>query len=274
MRIRLAPLVATIVLVVAVAAGVAAPLVTSDQPWFPKQWEPRVAPIAASVARLRGLEFRHPVPVRFLSPADFEKQIAGEPASTGAVQRAELDRTTSILRALGLLGGDVDLASSIDTARRAGTLALYSFTRKEVLVRGSTIDAAHRVTIAHELTHVLQDQHFDLGKLEKRAHYSESGDTSAFTALVEGDAVRIERKYLLQLPKAELREYQTQDRAERQRAGRESRDVPDVLQFELGAPYEFGPATISMLEKSGGNAAVDRALTGPTPNSRLFIEPA
>ena len=36
-------------------------------------------------------------------------------------------------------------------------------------MRGTTLDVEHRVTIAHELTHVLQDQHFDLPKLQKQA---------------------------------------------------------------------------------------------------------
>ena len=47
-------------------------------------------------------------------------------------------------------------------------LAFYDPDAKEVVIRGGTkfLDVPHRVVLAHELTHVLQDQHFDLNRLE------------------------------------------------------------------------------------------------------------
>ena len=46
--------------------------------------------------------------------------------------------------------------------------------------------------LAHELTHVLQDQHFDLNKLRTDAA---AGADLAVLSLIEGDAVSIENEY-------------------------------------------------------------------------------
>ena len=46
-----------------------------------------------------------------------------------------------------------------------GTLAYYDPSGEQVFVRGTELTPAVRVTLAHELAHVLQDQHFDLERL-------------------------------------------------------------------------------------------------------------
>ena len=258
--------------VVVVGAGLVA-ATGSTSPWFPKQWDPRVAPIAAEVARLRGLDFEHPVSVRFLSPAEFEKEVSSDPRSLSHDARAEIDRQAADFRALGLINGNVDLAKALNTTSQSGTLAFYSYIHKNIVVRGTTLDAEHRVTLAHELTHVLQDQHFDLTKLYNRADKSTTGDTGAFLALVEGDAVRVEDLYKQSLSTAEQHEYDREYAAEGERVKKEAVGVPDVIQFLFGAPYEFGPATPTVLADGGGHAAIDAALTGPVPSTVVFIQP-
>jgi hypothetical protein len=268
-----ARIIASIVFAVVVLAAIAVPIVSSASPLYPSKWDPRVAPLTSVVEKLRGLKFEHPVPVRFLPPAQFEKEVGGDASDLSAAGRAEIENTGAVLRALGLIDGGVDLAQASSQARKSGALALYSFERKEILVRGATLDASHRVTLAHELTHVLQDQHLDLTKLENRAAKSDTGDADAFTALVEGDAVRIEDKYHDSLSKAEQQQYDKQQQAESNRFDASTKNVPEIVSFLMSAPYTFGPATIEVLDATGGNAAVDRAISGPTPNSMLYIEP-
>ena len=268
--------VAVVIVVVVLVAGVAGVFATrrDGKQHFPKQWDPRVAPIAASVAKLRGLRFEHPVAVHFLGAKAFKKELGYDQRDTSESDKEELAREAGVLRAVGLLAGNVDLAKAVGTAGRSGTLAFYSFKTKEIVVRGSTLDAAHRVTLAHELTHVLQDQHFDLAKLHKRAADSDTGDESAFLALVEGDAVRIEDKYKARLSKADRHAYDQQQRAEDKRVTSETKAVPDIVTLLFSAPYELGPPTLSILEHTGGNRAIDEALQGPVPSSRVYILPA
>ena len=85
-----------------------------------------------------------------------------------------------------------------------------------MVIRGKNLaDVATRVTVVHELTHALQDQHFDLNKLTDAT--KTSGADTALTALIEGDAVRVENKYVDALSKADQNAY---DKTLQQRTGR------------------------------------------------------
>jgi hypothetical protein len=266
---RSAAIIVLIAVLALAGAGVFAST-SSARSFFPKQWDPSVAPIAAEVARLRGLDFEHPVAIRYLAPKDFEKQI-GDDAQPAADDRVEIQREEAVFRSLGFIGGKVDLLKEAQTQTTSDTLAYYQPSSQEIFVRGTTLDVEHRVTVAHELTHVLQDQHFDLQKLQQRADDSKATDGSGLKGLIEGDAVRIQQDYLKQLSSADRAEYQREDSAEGDRVGDETSSVPDILQVLDGAPYEFGPDTVRVLAASGGNRAVDDALTGEPPSSRVFV---
>ncbi|HEY5173833.1 MAG TPA: hypothetical protein VIK54_19060 [Acidimicrobiia bacterium] len=257
--------------VLSVTAGAVLIARSSGRSWFPTSWDARVAPIAAEVAHLRGLDFQHPVPIRYLAPNDFQKQL-GDENNPSSADRAEALREESLFRALGFIGGNVDLLRGFDTAQSSETLAFYDPDRKEIIVRGSTLDVAHQVTIAHELTHVLQDQHFNLPKLQQRASDSDSGDASAFKGLIEGDAVRIEDDYLKQLSSADRKDYDRENNAEGARIGKETASVPEIVDLLSGAPYDLGLSTVEVLQESGGNAAVNDAITGPVPSTEVFVE--
>src|SRR5690242_19694774 len=49
-----------------------------DGPSYPSAWDSRVAPYVKVAERQRGLYFKHPVTVRFLPPAAFEKTVTTE----------------------------------------------------------------------------------------------------------------------------------------------------------------------------------------------------
>jgi len=273
-RYRLAGIVALLVLLGALAT-LGALTANQSSSWFPKQWDPRIAPITATVSRVRGLDFKHPVPVRFLPADKFAKEVGGAGSTPSSSERADTARLGAELRALGLLGGRVDFAQATSTANGAGVLAFYNPDHKEIVVRGSTLDVAHQVTIAHELTHVLQDQNFDLSKLQKRAADSPTADSDAFQALVEGDAVRVQDLFVKSLSVADQQEYARENETDARRIQREEgAKVPAIVDTLFSAPYVLGSATAEVLAATGGNNAINRALTGPSPFSRLFVAPA
>ncbi len=262
--------IAVFAAVLLVSAGTVYVGAGATRSWYPSRWDKQVAPIAAEVARLRGLDFVHPVAIHYLAPAAFERQLGGDNASSDV--RAEVEREEAEFRALGFIDGKVDLLQAFGTSQSSGTLAYYDEDKREIFVRGTTLDVAHRVTLAHELTHVLQDQHFNLTKLHIQAAQSDTGDPSAFKALVEGDAVRIQQAYLKQLSKADQQAYAREDDAEGARVKKETTSVPDIVDLLGSAPYLFGKSTVSVLNATDGNQGVDDALTGPTPSSSVFVE--
>jgi hypothetical protein len=211
------------------------------------------------------------VQVRYLEAKDFEK-LLGAGGDVSAADQADAKHGEAVFRALGFIGGKTDLLKESQTSETSATLAFYSPVTQMVYVRGTTLDVAHRVTIAHELTHVLQDQNFNLLKLQRLAEQAKTGDLSSYKGLVEGDAVRIQDEYLQQLSPADREEYARENRAVGERVGRETSTVPDILSLLFGAPYEFGPLTVRVLNETDGDTAINDALTGPTPSSALYVQ--
>ncbi len=236
-------------------------------------WDPRVEPIAREVEKLRGLEFKHPVPVDFLSDAAFSKSVAVTRDTMPADDKAELIRAQFQLRSIGLLRDDVDLIDAISSLQTSGTLAKYEPKTERATVRGKKIDAATKVTLAHELTHALQDQHFDLTKLLKAATRSHS--SGALRALVEGDARRVQLLYADQLSDAERRQNESFQTSGADQALAETRagNVPDSLSVLFQSPYTLGPSMLDVAQAAEGKRAIDGLFRNPPRADTAYLTP-
>ena len=257
------------VIVVALLGGTAY-LVTNTRSRYPSKWDPRVAPIAGWVARTRNLTFEHPVEVQFLSAAEYKKASGGGGGDKvqSAAEKKQLDDTAAQFRALGLLEGEVDLGAASDVLSDSATLAFYSARTKIVYVRGTKLTPGLRVTLAHELTHVLQDQNVDLQRLDSLP----DSQAPVLRALAEGDAGRIEDRYIDEVLTAAERTALDDENANSVSEADKKliAKVPSVMTTLFGAPYRFGPELITYLEEDGGDAAIDAALKDPPTEAVLF----
>src|SRR5205823_13233917 len=57
-------------------------------------------------------------------------------------------------------------------------------------------------------------------------------------------------------------------------AGRRANGVPAVVETSFDAPYIVGTPIARVLAASGGNAAVDAALDGKPPSTRVYFDPS
>ena len=270
---RLRALGAVIALVLVVGAGVIVTRSVDNGPGHPDAWDPRVAALATYVERTRGLEFDHPVYVDFLSPADYTAATTSEEDALDDAGRAELDRYAGQLRALGVAEGEVDLFRAYNKVSDDGTLAFYDPALRRVKVRGTALTVGLRVTLVHELTHALQDQHFDLERL-----YSSDLDDSAavaLRALIEGDAMRIEQQYTGdELTDDEQQAYDDEYNGQIEDSAAALSDVPAFLNATFGVPYAFGQPLVLMIANDGGNRAVDEAFRKPPTTEEHLFDPA
>ena len=257
--------------------GVAGAARFDDAPVYPRRWDPRVADIARFVEQHRGLDFRHPVQIYFLAPARYREIAGGGPTQSAptAGERRQADQSVAEYRALGLMDGAPDLLSASETLQDSGTLAFYSPEDDVVNVRGTKMTPGLRVTLAHELTHALQDQHFDLSPIGDAASADESG---AARAVVEGDAVAVEHAYIETLSAADRASYEAESRSGGDEADADLADVPTVLQVLFGSYYAVGNAFVDFVQADAGGASrpgnVDAVLRRlPRGSSQLF-EPA
>jgi hypothetical protein len=235
---------------------------------FPATWDPRVDSLVRFDSSTRGLEYSHPVKVVFLSAAAFKKRVTTDDSKLTAKDRRDLQDTLEELRAAGLVQGKVDLFAKENQLSGATTEAFYDPDKKEIVIPGSTIDVEERVTLAHELTHTLDDEHFDLNKLDK---IGDQHDTDAVSALVEGDAVWVEDKYQATLSDADRRAYvRSQQTAV---SPGDLKGVPQIFEVLSEWPYDFGPLFVDILREVGGQARVDQAFKSPPIDEEQVLDP-
>jgi hypothetical protein len=118
------------------------------------------------------------------------------------------------------------------------------------------------------MTHALQDQHFDLQKLQ---HMNDDDASGAIDALVEGDATWVENSYIDSLSPTDKAAYDKQSDAQGSQA--DFKGVPPVIQIEQSLPYELGPALVEVLRDSGGQSALDAAFTKPPSDEAQIFDP-
>ncbi|MBI2168479.1 MAG: hypothetical protein HYU28_03110 [Actinobacteria bacterium] len=234
---------------------------------FPGEWDPRVEPLAKVAERERDLDFKHPIAVKFLTPDEFEEEITDLNLTDEDIE--EIEAYQGAFRALGLLEPGVDILNELKELLGGQTLAFYDPEREAAFVRGTKITVGVEVTLVHELTHALQDQHFDLTRDENPDWTS--GQTIGYQALYEGDAVRIENEYVASLGSDDADAYEAETEREVERA--EETDVPPIFEAFFGAPYLFGDPLLALLDEEGGNDRVDEAFSKPPTTEENLIDP-
>jgi hypothetical protein len=266
------PIVVTVVAVIAVAGLVAAVVAVrrdadpaAPPPAQADDLDPVVAEIAAFVEEERGLTFEEPVEVELADDAEFERRLLEDLDES----RDELAESELVFQALGLIEPDADLLAAFEESLAGGVIGFYDPETDELVVRGTDTGPYVRTTIAHELTHALDDQHFDLDRPEIDESDGEEG--FGFSALVEGSAVRVEERYLASLS--------PEDQATYAEAEAEIAEdfpvfsVPRVVLEMLVAPYALGPVLVDHVIDEGGQRAFDAAFAEPPVTSEQVLEP-
>ena len=248
-------------------------VVTEDRAtWHPDRWDPRVVDLAAFVENERGLRFDHPVPVDFLTAEQYSQRTRVDESDLTSGDRRMIEEGTAPLRALGLVPADFDPVESANDLSDTATVAFYDPLTERIAVRGTDMTTDLRVTLAHELVHVLQDQHFDLE--EMLADVDPTGDQlTGYLALIEGDATRIQQAYIRSLPTDERDSYL--DDADQSAGDAEEQlgTIPGVLVAMEGAPYALGPWLVELIAADGGNSAVDEAFDDPPTTTEQMVDP-
>lgn len=236
----------------------------------PAAWDPRVQDIVRFVEEERGLTFEHPVPVNFLTPEQFRDELTTEATDITPKDRRELRASEAIMRALGLLDGDIDLLDEFNRISTEGVAAFYDPARKQVFVPDGPLTPSLRATLAHELTHALQDQHYDLSAMQDDAPDDQA---SAQRALIEGDAQRIQQAYVGSLSDSDMAQY----REETKRATAESRRalerVPPIIRAFFESPYVLGEGLMEALLLDGGPSRINQAFVEPPTSEEHLLDP-
>jgi hypothetical protein len=152
--------------------------------------------VVAGIQKIRALQFKHPVPVSFMTSKAAVARILADAKRENLEEEAAIDSKVAAMLGLIPVGTDIEQIDAKMLLHELG--GFYDFHRKDLVVVEATpapgkvaVTVEKRteamMVLAHELTHALQDQNFDIGATLDRAR-GQDDPTMALRAVIEGDA--------------------------------------------------------------------------------------
>jgi hypothetical protein len=245
--------------------------------------EPAMCQLAQAMLRqvvtIRGLSPRSQVPCVVSSRTDVERFLHEVIATQ--LPPAKLEMEELVYQTIGLVPKSFDYKKGL-IALYVSQIGGYYDPEKKQFVMADWIPADLQAAVAvHELTHALQDQHFDLKKLLDPKQ--ENGDTLlAHSAISEGDAMivmsdyeRSARKQSLLREEASIDALvsQPQHGAVAQEEGL-NQPVPESLKAILLFPYTSGLRFMHVaLRKGKDGSMLDKVFRNPPTTTREILHP-
>ncbi|HEX8162829.1 MAG TPA: hypothetical protein VF538_13235 [Pyrinomonadaceae bacterium] len=172
------------------------------------------------------------------------------------------------MKKLGLIPADFGLRAFTVSVLTEQILGYYDpKTRQFYLADWVDLDGQQPV-LAHELTHALQDQHFDLRRFE---HWRKGDADAEFAAkaLVEGDAMFLMTLYVMKDPRRIINMMKSVSATSTAKIDA----APRALRESIIFPYDQGMAWVRQLHQRGGWKAVDDAYARLPQSTEQIIHP-
>lgn len=248
----------------------------------PDSLEESVALYGKEVAALRDLSIEREVPAGVQSEEELRASMRTLLEEEWGPEDDESERAYKLF---GLIPPSMDLQSYLIDLYTAQVAGYYDPKSKRFYIRtgdgaAPENEASGAFVIAHEFTHALQDQHFDLLALDESL--KTRGDQAlAVQALTEGDAMLAGIDHFLWQAGVPMSAVSPLGRTLLSVIGssasglpsgddpqsKQLRDAPPVLRENLTFPYVDGMAFSAALRSEFGQAALDRAFAEDVPDS-------
>ncbi len=189
--------------------------------------------VSATVEQVRKLRFKTPVAVEVIDGATARKEFEAD-IEEGARERALHTRDAWVH--LGLVPEKTDLVAGELALAETEVLGYYQSGSKTFRLLSHVAERDARAVMAHELNHALEDQHYDLEAVQKRA--TNEDHAVAIRAVVEGSAM-VTTLAMLQRDGGIGRAKEEAARVSEERA-KTVRGAPTFLQMRLMLPYTLG----------------------------------
>ncbi len=236
---------------------------------FPTDLDQRLDAIAYKTSVTRNLPTTELVSHELIDKQEFRKLFL-EDLEEDAV---ELALDTRLYRRLGIIERDADLAQILTDVYADIVLGFYDTDEDKMylLSEKDEFTLNDRLTVAHEVTHALQQYEFDIGGL--RDGIESNGDRRmALRALIEGDALISELLYMLT--------YFDEDQQAEAQSNRGSEDLtafyaaPAFIQSAITFPYSEGyQFAVNLYLKSNDFSHINLAYETLPASTEQIIHP-
>ncbi|MDF1596719.1 MAG: hypothetical protein P1T08_11625 [Acidimicrobiia bacterium] len=275
-RVRAAAVVLLVVTASCSGAGVSttlppdAPLSTSTTSTIaPDPLLLAIEDLTAVTEDIRQLQFVAPPNVVLVTEAELAERV--RTLIEDELDPNETRRDELLLVALGLIGAATDLADLYTDLYSEQVAGFYDGETGELVVPfgDGALSQLQRLTLVHELTHALTDQHFGFADLiidlDEAQRFEEM---AAFTAVIEGDATLTETLYLGSRSRDD--QLEVLDAAMEIETGVFDR-TPRFIQELLLFPYTTGSDFVTAVwEVDGFEAVNDLYSAAPTTTEQIY----
>ena len=272
-RIRAGECAALAVLLVcacALAAGAGA----AGQKARPAAVNPKTAAVRAATAEvlretseIRKLPVLRQVRSGAQSRAEIEQMLVRNLNESATPEQTHA--TETMMKKFGLAPADFQLRPFL-IKLLAEQVAGYYDPKTQEFYLADWIDLdGQRPVIAHELTHALQDQHFNLRRFQKWPEHDSDAELAAH-ALVEGDASFLMMQYVARDPARQFAFLKSM-MSGGANASEQIDKAPRVLREQILFPYLQGMIWVTQIHRQGGWEAVTAAYKNlPKSTEQVF----
>jgi hypothetical protein len=236
---------------------------------LPQPLREAIARLIPVTEELRELTFLEPPTITVITTEELTARVIEQVEE----DYDDIDADEALYKLLGLVPTDFDLLGTIMALYGEQVAGYYDGDIKELVVtaREGAFSPMEEVTLVHELTHALTDQHHSFNE-----HFNALFDTdqfdqgSAFQALIEGDASLTELIYAQQLSPEDQQRFLEEAFAVDTTVFDQA---PKFMQDSLLFPYDEGIGFVQSLYEAGGFATIDQAYIDPPVSTEQIIEP-
>ena len=232
------------------------------------------AAILGTVSQIRNLSVKRAVPSGLKSRAEIAAMLSAELKE--AATDLEYSDSSTLLRFLGLAPADFDLRREYSALLTRQVAGFYAPKARRFFLADWIPVAEQRAVIAHELTHALADQHFDLRKITNRVGKN-SDERLAIQSLIEGDATAVMLQFSLQERGIQTDlasiEPSLSDILREPPADDDLAKTPEILRETLLFPYQYGAGFVQRLLRAGSWSRVNACYSAPPVSTEQVLHP-
>lgn len=229
--------------------------------------------IQQQVIALRGLQPNAPVQRLLMSSEQLRQRVIDDFFKD--YTPAEAEDGSQVLSMFGLLEPGFDLYHLYLDLYSEQIAGFYDSETKEMyVIQGEGFQGPERMTYAHEFTHTLQDQNYDLRQgLHIDEDYCETATEycAAVTSLIEGDASLSEQFWYFQYS-TETDQQQVQEFYQNYQSPVYD-SAPDFLKEDFVFPYKQGLEFVQSMYDRGGWPAIDQVYTNLPQSTEQILHP-
>jgi hypothetical protein len=230
---------------------------------------PTIAQVMDELEQIRGFGFSNPVVAEPVTQQDIADGYA-EYLDT-AFPEEFYDRRSLAWQTIGVVPEGTSIREEMLEYGSTQVIGYYDTLTGELKFIGQEEPSPlERITLAHELTHAIDDQRFGLEKVDVLGASCRDEELEASIALIEGNATF----FMLRWARSFLTlDEQLQVGVEAGEQEPPPSDIPPFISRMQEWPYLDGMAFVVALESEGGVDAIDAAFLDPPVSTEQVIHP-